>query len=175
MTDQALDPSLVPLELLAQPGRRIGSDQILRALTGAGAITVLLMLAALLVVLTIAAIPSIRTFGLSFITSSEWRPNELEVPKRDANGKVVIEDGEAVTETIPPAFGALPVIFGTAVSSVIALLFAVPLSLGTALFFVRIAPRWLVAPVSFLVEFLAAIPSIAYGLWGLIVLAPFLQ
>src|SRR3954471_4566603 len=146
MTGEAMTHATVPFELTAQPGRRIGSDQILRALTGAGAITVLLMLAALLVVLTVAAIPSIRAFGVSFITSSEWRPNELEVPKRDANGKVIIEDGEAVTETIPPAFGALPVIFGTAVSSVIALVFAVPLSLGTALFCVRIAPRWLVAP-----------------------------
>src|SRR3982751_6645481 len=133
------------------------------------------MLAMLVGVLFRASLPSIRTFGLSFLTTSEWRPNELEQPKRGTDGKVVIEDGEVVTETIPPKFGALPVIFGTAVSSVIALLFAVPLSLGTALFFVRIAPRWLVAPVSFLVEFLAAIPSIAYGLWGLFVLAPFLQ
>src|SRR2546430_3375949 len=175
MTQHALDPSSAPLELMARSGRRVGSDQILRALTGAGAITVLLMLASLLVVLTIAAIPSIRAFGFSFVTSKDWRPNELEQPKRGPDGKVIIEDGEVVTETIPPSFGALPVIFGTAVSTLIALLFAVPLSLGTALFFVRIAPRWLVAPVSFLVEFLAAIPSIAYGIWGLFVLAPFLQ
>src|SRR5438445_11472629 len=115
MTQHALDPTAAPLELMAGPGRRVGSDQILRALTGTGAVIVLLMLAALLVVLTVAAIPSIRTFGFSFITSREWRPNEIEQPKRDALGKVVIEDGEVVTETIPPAFGALPVIFGTAV------------------------------------------------------------
>src|SRR5438128_2295535 len=175
MTQATFDSSAAPLELMAQSGRRVGSDQILCVLTGAGAVTVLLMLAALLIVLTMAAIPSIRAFGFSFVTSKDWRPNELEQPKRGTDGKVIIEDGEVVTETIPPSFGALPVIFGTAVSSVIALLFAVPLSLGTALFFVRIAPRWLVAPVSFLVEFLAAIPSIAYGIWGLFVLAPFLQ
>src|SRR5439155_17192264 len=114
--------------------RRIGSDQILSTLTGSAAILVLLMLASLLGVLTVAAIPSIRAFGFSFITSRDWRPNEIEQPKRDARGKIVIEDGDVVTETIPPSFGALPVIFGTAVSSVIALLFAVPLSLGTALF-----------------------------------------
>jgi phosphate transport system permease protein len=175
MTQATFDPSAAPLELMAQSGRRVGSDQILRALTGAGAVIVLLMLASLLIVLTMAAIPSIRAFGFSNVTSKDWRPNELEQPKRGPDGKVIIEDGEVVTETIPPSFGALPVIFGTAVSSVIALVFAVPLSLGTALFFVRIAPRWLVAPVSFLVEFLAAIPSIAYGLWGLFILAPFLQ
>jgi phosphate transport system permease protein len=60
-------------------------------------------------------------------------------------------------------------------SSALALLFAVPLSLGAAMFLVRIAPAWLAGPVSFLIEFLAAIPSIAYGLWGLFVLAPFMQ
>ncbi len=77
---------------------------------------------------------------------------------------------------MPPAFGALPVIYGTAISSVLALAFAIPLSLGAALFLVRVAPRWRVAsPISFLVEFLAAIPSIAYGIWALFVLAPLLQ
>jgi phosphate transport system permease protein len=80
-----------------------------------------------------------------------------------------------VTETLPPKFGALPVIYGTAISSIIALVIAVPVSLGSALFLVRIAPRVLVAPVSFLIEFLAAIPSIAFGLWGLFILCPFLQ
>ena len=86
-----------------------------------------------------------------------------------------MEDGEVVMKTIPPVFGALPVIYGTAVSSILALLFAVPLSFGAALFLVRLSPPWLSVPVSFLVEFLAAIPSIAYGMWGLFVLAPFLQ
>ena len=90
-------------------------------------------------------------------------------------GQVIIEDGEVVMKTIPPAFGALPAIYGTAVSSILALVFAVPLSFGAALFLVRLSPRWLAGPVSFLIEFLAAIPSIAYGMWGLFVLAPFLQ
>src|SRR5947207_4389609 len=118
------------------------------------AVTVLLMPVASVAVLGKAAIPSVRTFGPGFLVSSEWRPNELEQPVRDATGHVVMEDGEVKTETIPPSFGALPVIYGTIVSSLIALLFAVPLSLGTALFLVRVAPRLRVAgPISFLVEF----------------------
>ena len=149
---------------------------MLDASVRAGAACVVLMLAALVGVLLAAAVPSLRTFGTGFLVSSEWRPNELERPARGPDGKVVIEDGEVVTETVPPAFGALPVIYGTAVSSALALLLAVPFSLATALFLVRIAPRMkLVVPVSFLVEFLAAIPSIAIGLWGLFILCPFLQ
>jgi phosphate transport system permease protein len=144
--------------------------------TRGSAAAVLIMLAALVGVLTWSAMPSIRTFGAGFLVSSEWRPNELERPMKGPDGKVVMQDGEVVTETVPPQFGALPVIYGTAVSSLLALAVAVPLSLASALFLVRIAPRLrLVTPVSFLVEFLAAVPSIAVGLWGLFVLCPFLQ
>ncbi len=100
----------------------------------------------------------------------------MERVKRDADGKILNdEDGEPIKEIIPPAFGALPVIYGTAVSSGLAMLFAVPLSMGAALFLVRISPRRLTNPISFLIEFLAAIPSIAFGIWGLFVLGPFLQ
>jgi phosphate transport system permease protein len=74
----------------------------------------------------------------------------------------------------PPRFGAVPSISGTAQTSLIALIVSVPLSLGAALFLVRIAPGWLIVPVSFLIEFLAAIPSIAYGLWGMFVLGPWM-
>jgi phosphate transport system permease protein len=203
------------------------ADLVLRLLTGGAAVLILLMLGGLIAVLTHAAMPSIKTYGWSFITSSQWRPNEIERPVRDANGKLKLDaDGERVMETLPPTFGAANVIYGTAVSSVIALLFAVPLSLGAALFLVRISPElprllnlclyagvgaavflmivWasgfrlvgyaialpigaavalalirfvpnLTTSVSFLIEFLAAIPSIAYGLWGLFVMTPFLQ
>jgi len=152
------------------------SDPLLRWLTAAAATVILLMLTALVTVLVVAAMPSIKQFGMSFFVTTEWRPNELERVVRDESGRVVRdEDGEVVTEVIPPVFGALPVIYGTAVSSMIALMVAVPLSFGAALFLVRIAPRWLVPPVSFLVEFLAAIPSIAYGIFGMFVLAPWLQ
>ncbi len=155
--------------------RRFG-DAILGGLTRGSAVVVVLMLVVLLGVLAIKAAPSVRQFGMKFLVSSEWRPNEVERPVRDAAGKLVFEDGEAKTETIPPSFGALPVIYGTAMTSLIALVFAVPLSMGAALFIVRIAPGLRVAgPVSFLVEFLASIPSIAYGIWGLFVLAPFLR
>jgi phosphate transport system permease protein len=149
---------------------------VLGALAAGSAMLVLLLLVALISVLVYAAAPSFRTFGISFLVHSQWRPNELERVKRDAEGHIVRDaDGEAVTEVIPPAFGALPVIYGTAVTSGLSLLVAVPFSLGAALFLVRIAPRVTVKPVSFLIEFLAAIPSIAYGIWGLFVLAPFLQ
>jgi phosphate transport system permease protein len=165
---------MMPLESKAF---RVSGDVVLHTLARGAAVTVLLMLGALLAVLTISAIPSIREFGWSFLAQTDWRPNALEdVPKRGADGKIIFNsDGEMETETLPPKFGALPVIYGTAVSSIIALLLAVPVSLGAALFLVRIAPRFLVGPVSFLIEFLAAIPSIAFGLWGLFVMCPFLQ
>jgi phosphate transport system permease protein len=155
--------------------RRLG-DFLLDLACRASAAVVVLMLASLLIVLVHAAWPAIRQFGLGFLFSSEWRVNEVERPLRDGAGHVVLKDGEVVMQTLPPAFGALPVIWGTAVSSVIALLIAVPLSLGAALFLVRVAPKLRIAgPISFLIEFLAAVPSLAFGIWGLFVLAPFLQ
>ncbi len=160
--------------LIASP-QRVGLDAYLRLLTGDAAATILLMLLGLIAVLLIAAIPSIREFGWSFLTGTEWRANSLETPKKGPDGKIIIEDGETVMEVKPPVFGALPVIFGTIVSSALALLFAVPLSFGASLFLVRIANRTFAQPISFLIEFLAAIPSIAYGIWGLFVVAPFLQ
>jgi phosphate transport system permease protein len=93
---------------------------------------------------------SIRAFGFGFVTGREWNPIRGE-------------------------FGALPFIYGTFVSSLLALLLAVPLSLGIAVFLVEQAPRSLSRPLTFLVELLAAIPSVVYGLWGIFVLAPFLR
>lgn len=89
-------------------------------------------------------------FGLGFITGSEWDP---------VHGK----------------FGGWPLIYGTLVSSLVALALAVPLSLGVAIFLAELAPPWLREPLSFLVELLAAIPSVVYGLWGLFVLVPWLR
>ncbi|CAN5474936.1 phosphate ABC transporter permease subunit PstC [soil metagenome] len=93
---------------------------------------------------------SIREFGWSFITSTAWNP--------------VIGD-----------FGALPFIFGTVVSSLLALLIALPLAVGLAIFLTELAPRWLGAPIAFATELLAAIPSVVYGLWGIFVLVPWLR
>jgi phosphate transport system permease protein len=98
----------------------------------------------------IAAWPALSHSGLSFLTSSKW-----DVAK-----------GE---------FGAAPAIFGTLVSSALALLIATPLALGVSIFLSDIAPKWLRQPVGFLVDLLAAIPSVVYGLWGIFVLIPLLR
>jgi phosphate transport system permease protein len=93
---------------------------------------------------------SIEKFGWSFLTTSTWDP-------------------------VQDQFGALPFIFGTLGSSLLALLIALPLSLGVAVFLSELCPRWLEQPLSFVVELLAAIPSIVYGLWGVFVLVPWLR
>ncbi len=159
----------------ARPRRRMGDAILLFAARGAG-IGVVLLLVALIFVLTRAAWPSITHNGLGFLTGTTWRVNELEQPLRDASGAITYdEDGEMKMVTIPPVFGAAPVIYGTAVSSLIALVIAVPASLGAAMFLVRIAPRLKIAgPVAFFIEFLAAIPSLAYGVWAIFVLVPFM-
>lgn len=158
----------------ARPRRHIGDTVLLLAARGAG-LGVVVLLLALIFVLTRAAWPSITQNGLGFLTGTTWRVNELEQPLRDASGAIVYEDGEMAMVTIPPVFGAAPVIYGTAISSLIALIIAVPMSLGAAMFLVRIAPRLKIAgPVAFFIEFLAAIPSLAYGVWGIFVLVPFM-
>ena len=104
----------------------------------------------LIFIMTRASLPSIFQFGMGFLISTEW---------------------DAVAEN----FGALPFIFGTIVSSLIALIIAVPLSLGIAIYLAELAPLWIRQPLGFLIELLAAIPSIVYGVWGIFVLAPFLR
>ena len=98
----------------------------------------------------IAGWPALRHFGFSFITSTEWDP-------------------------VGEKFGAGPAIYGTLVTSAIALVIATPLALGVALFVSEIAPTWLRQPLAFLVDLLAAIPSVVYGLWGVFVLIPLLR
>jgi phosphate transport system permease protein len=93
---------------------------------------------------------AIHRFGLGFVTSSTWDP-------------------------VAEQFGAFPLIFGTLLSSLLALLLAVPLSLGVAIFITEFSPRFLRQPVAFVIELLAAIPSVVYGLWGIFVLIPFLK
>ena len=185
MTFEALSisPPTEPSQMKLR--RRFGVDSALGIVVRVAAVTILIMMASLVFVLFQSSMVSIKTYGAHFFVSTAWRPNELSVFKRTTAGNLVKdEDGEPVVEKVlPPDFGAAPVIYGTAVSSVLALMFAVPLSIGAALFLVRIAP-WLRPrlfnrrlPIdvwtSFLIEFLAAIPSIAYGLWGLLVLVPF--
>jgi phosphate transport system permease protein len=111
---------------------------------------VFLIIGAMILALADNSLLSIKQFGLRFLTTQTWDPIKGE-------------------------FGALPFIYGTLVSSLVALLISVPLSLGIAIFLVEQAPRVLSRPVGFLVELLAAIPSVVYGLWGIFVLAPFLR
>jgi phosphate transport system permease protein len=111
---------------------------------------ILALLAAIAAELTISAMPSIRHFGFAFLASIEWNPNTDQ-------------------------YGALPFIYGTAVSSAIALIIAVPLSLGVALCLSEMAPAWLSRKLGFMVELLAAIPSVVYGLWAIFVLGPWLR
>lgn len=109
---------------------------------------VLFTLTAIIVSLLYGAMPSIKAFGLSFITSHEWNP---------------------VTEQ----FGAWPSIRGTLLSAFIALVVAVPISFGIAIFLTELSPIWLRRPLGIAIELLAGIPSIVYGMWGLFVFAPY--
>ena len=125
-------------------------DAIFRILMFLAALFMVGIVVAKMVALTLDALPSIRQFGFGFLTSQRWDPVKGE-------------------------FGALPFIYGTVASSLIALLISVPFSLGIAIFLVEQAPHYNSRPVGFLVELLAAIPSVVYGLWGIFVLAPFLR
>src|SRR4029079_1724191 len=118
-------PQGTPLRLASQERGWLSADPLLRAFTAASALCILAMIGVLVGVLFWSSIPSIKAFGFSFLYSTEWRPNEREVPKRGPDGKVIMEDGETVMETLPPAFGAAAVIYGTTVSSAIAILLAV--------------------------------------------------
>jgi phosphate transport system permease protein len=119
----------------------------IRWASGAAAAGLLLLALVILLELWDGAQPALRAFGFSFLTGSDWDP--------------VLE-----------SYGALPFIVGTLLTSALALLIAVPVSIGIAVLLAEYAPSWLRDPLSFLVELLAAIPSVVYGLWGLFVLAP---
>lgn len=125
-------------------------DSVFRTAIFAVALLVVLIVGAMIVALASHSMLSIREFGFGFVTGREWNP-------------------------IKGQFGALAFIYGTIVSSLIALLISVPLSMGIAIFLVEQAPPFLSRPITFLVELLAAIPSVVYGLWGIFVLAPFLR
>lgn len=127
-------------------------DQFFAGTTAAFAIGIGLILVAIAVVVFIAAFPAIQEFGLGFLVTSAWNPVE---------GR--------------QNYGALPMIYGTLVSSLIALIIAVPLGIGTAIFLSEnFIPLQIRTVLVFLVELLAAIPSVVYGLWGIFVLIPFL-
>ena len=118
------------------------------------AVIVLILVGWLVVQLYNAAAPSVHKFGLNFLSSSVWKTEDDPIA--------------------PDTYGAWPYIYGTLMSSLLALLLAVPIGLGTAIFLAELAPKWIRTPLSFLVELLAAVPSVVYGLWGLLVMTPFL-
>jgi phosphate transport system permease protein len=122
-------------------------DTVFRNTTRFSALFVLIVLGGIIVSLIIGAWPAMQKFGLAFLASPEWNP---------------------VTEE----YGALVPIYGTLVTSLIALLIAVPASFGIALFLTELSPPWLRRPLGTAIELLAAIPSIIYGMWGLFVFAP---
>jgi phosphate transport system permease protein len=132
--------------------RRAGSfaDTVFSALSHGAAILTLVLLASIIVSLIIGAWPAIMEFGLGFLVRTEWDP-------------------------VQDQYGGLAMIYGTVATSLIALVIAVPVSFGIALFLTELSPGWLRRPLGIAIELLAAVPSIVYGMWGLLVFSPVLS
>lgn len=129
-----------------KPVSRVGSA-IFGGVSTSFAVLALALLAGIIVALTVAAWPAIQAFGPGFLTSTDWNPPAEK-------------------------FGALIPVYGTLVSSIIALVIAVPVSFGIALFLTELSPLWLRRPLGTAIELLAAVPSIVFGMWGLLIFAP---
>jgi len=146
----------LPLDWLQRDRRRLRVDQsaigdrVYEFLTALCALVVPALVVAIAVAIFAAAWPAFARLGLSIVTTSDW----------DVRGG---------------HFGAAPAVFGTLVSSAVALIIATPLAIGVAIFLSEFSPSWLRQPVGFLVDLLAAIPSVVYGLWGIFVLIPMLR
>jgi phosphate transport system permease protein len=125
-------------------------DFVFRYLTFLFALLVLLILAGVLAALVHGAWPALRTFGFAFVYTEVWNP-------------------------VTDKFGAIGPIYGTLVTSAIAMLVGIPVAFGVAVFITEICPIWLKRPLATMIELLAAIPSIIYGIWGLFIFAPFVQ
>jgi phosphate transport system permease protein len=130
--------------------RKLSGDFIFEAVVGFFALSILILAFLLFRELFVESGLSRNTFGMDFLTGSTWDP-------------------------VKEVFGALPFIFGTLVSSFLALLIAVPFSLGIAIYLSELAPEKLRIPLSFIIELLASIPSVIIGLWGIFILAPFIR
>ena len=154
MVDVALQGDVVEAYGVAARAKALNRlrviDIVFRVLTRAAALGVLVILGGVMLSLVDGALPALRTFGLNFVVEERWNP---------------------VTEK----FGALAPIYGTLVTSFIAVLIAVPIGLLIAVFLIELCPMWLRRPIGIAIELLAGIPSIIYGIWGLFVFAPFLQ
>jgi phosphate transport system permease protein len=126
------------------------SDNAFRLITRGAALLVLALLGGVIVSLIIGSMPALQALGLEFFTTQSWNP-------------------------VTDKFGALAPVYGTIVTSLIAMLIAVPVGLMIAFFLTELCPMWLRRPIGIAIELLAGIPSIIYGIWGLFVFAPFLQ
>lgn len=136
--------------LVRQHAPKNAGDRAYRTVLTALALLLPLLLLAVAGQLAVSSWPALKRFGPAFLWTSTWDP-------------------------VAEVYGAAPMIFGTVVSSLLGLLIAVPLALGAAIFLTEFAPRWVRQPLGFLVELLAAVPSVVYGLWGVFVLIPFLR
>jgi phosphate transport system permease protein len=125
-------------------------DRVFKVTTAGFAILIVVTIAAMVLQMSVSAKLSLREFGWGFLTSTDWNP-------------------------VTGSFGALPFIYGTVVSSLLALAMAVPVSIGVALYLSEMAPPALRGPLAFSVELLAAVPSVVYGLWGIFALAPLMR
>lgn len=141
-----LTPAINPRFVATQRLR----ESLFRGSTFVAALVVLVLLGSVAVSLLLGSWPAFARFKLAFLTREVWNP-------------------------VTDEYGALAPVYGTLVTSLIAMLFAVPVSFGIAIFLTELAPSWLKRPVGIAVELLAAIPSIIYGIWGFFVLAPLLQ
>jgi phosphate transport system permease protein len=126
------------------------ADAVFAAVARAAAILTLSLLLGIIVSLVYGAWPAIKAYGISFLWRTEWDPVQQQ-------------------------FGGLVMIYGTLMTSFIALLIAVPVSFGIAMFLTELSPSWLKRPLGIAVELLAAVPSIVYGMWGLLVFGPILS
>lgn len=145
--DARAGPQAPPPMLMAARNR---GDRLFKGVVTVLALVILVLVFGIFLGLLETSWPAINHFGLSFLWGTTWDPVFQE-------------------------FGALPFVYGTIVSSILALLIGGPISLGAAVFLAELAPQWLRNPLSFLVELLAAIPSVVYGLWGIFVMVPWIR
>ncbi len=154
MTDMAVEAELGASDVVQDRARALGvlkiTDRVFHWMTFLAASFVLLLLGAIIISLVIGAWPALSTFGFGFIVNDRWSPSR-------------------------EIFGALAPIYGTIVTSIIAMIIAVPVGLGIAIFLTELCPPSLRRPVGIAIELLAGVPSIIYGIWGFFILAPLLK
>jgi phosphate transport system permease protein len=149
---ESAERSVKTVAPVREPRRRRAArwvDNLFHSLTALFAIGILALVAAFVVVLVEASRPAIQRYGFGFLVGSTWDP-------------------------LTGVYGALPFIYGTILTSALALLIAVPVSLGIAIFLSEMAPRWIALPLGYVIELLAAVPSVIFGLWGIYTLKGFM-